>query len=247
MKPLFTPDRKKVIFFDLNGTLVRSQRAFSSCFRDVLDEFSGRWDKESEGWDKDKILSSYLRKWSDPKERHSARGNPDIRRRAALQAALKPFPIAVNDSFARRFFSRLRQLQTSQSELLPDVAETLAFLSERYKIAVISNGSKDRQAAILQKWNLHRYIPEQHLFSSQQHKRGKPNPAIFRDALARMGIRPAQAVMVGDSLKNDIYGATRVGMDAVWIHPDGGKNSQRRIGREKMITIRKFGQLRQLF
>ena len=46
----------------------------------------------------------------------------------------------------------------------------------------------------------------------------KPDPAIFRDALARTGIEvPDQVMFVGDNPEADIDGAKRFGMKAAWI------------------------------
>lgn len=44
----------------------------------------------------------------------------------------------------------------------------------------------------------------------------KPHPAIFRFALDRLGISPAQALMVGNSLAEDVAGAQQLGMAAAW-------------------------------
>lgn len=44
----------------------------------------------------------------------------------------------------------------------------------------------------------------------------KPHPAIFEWALARAGVTAAEAVMVGNSLAEDIAGAQRAGMLAAW-------------------------------
>lgn len=48
----------------------------------------------------------------------------------------------------------------------------------------------------------------------------KPDPAIFRIALARAGCEAAEAVMIGDRLDNDIAPAKAVGMRTVWL-PQG--------------------------
>ena len=44
----------------------------------------------------------------------------------------------------------------------------------------------------------------------------KPHPEIFRRALADLGVVADAAVMVGDSLRNDVAGAKRSGLRAVW-------------------------------
>ncbi len=43
----------------------------------------------------------------------------------------------------------------------------------------------------------------------------KPDPAIFRCALDRLGVSPADAAYVGDDADDDIAGATRAGLQAI--------------------------------
>jgi HAD superfamily hydrolase (TIGR01450 family) len=50
---------------------------------------------------------------------------------------------------------------------------------------------------------------------------GKPEPPLFRIALERLGIAPAQAAMVGDSVESDVGGGRRVGMRTVLYAPAG--------------------------
>lgn len=69
---------------------------------------------------------------------------------------------------------------------------------------------------------------------------GKPEPPLFRQALARLGIGPDRAVMVGDSLFSDIAGARRAGLRSIWLRPaDAAENPQP----EPDLTIRSFAQL----
>jgi putative hydrolase of the HAD superfamily len=49
----------------------------------------------------------------------------------------------------------------------------------------------------------------------------KPHPSIFETALRQANVRPADAVMVGDSLKADIEGAVAAGLHAVLIRRSG--------------------------
>jgi len=54
--------------------------------------------------------------------------------------------------------------------------------------------------------------------SSFEHGRMKPHPSIFEAALARVGAEAADAVMVGDSIRQDIEGALRAGMRAILLN-----------------------------
>lgn len=48
---------------------------------------------------------------------------------------------------------------------------------------------------------------------------GKPRPTLFRAALARLGVAPHEAAMVGDSLLADMQGAQAIGLKTIWLAP----------------------------
>jgi putative hydrolase of the HAD superfamily len=49
----------------------------------------------------------------------------------------------------------------------------------------------------------------------------KPHPSVFAAALERVGVDdPSRAVYVGDRLYDDVWGAQRAGMRAVWVRND---------------------------
>ena len=49
----------------------------------------------------------------------------------------------------------------------------------------------------------------------------KPDPAVYAHALDALGAEPADAVMVGDSLRNDVDGPLAAGLGAVWVNRTG--------------------------
>jgi putative hydrolase of the HAD superfamily len=55
----------------------------------------------------------------------------------------------------------------------------------------------------------------------------KPDPAIFRAALAALDVPPAEALYVGDLYEVDIVGARAAGMPAVLLCPEGGAPDSR--------------------
>ena len=57
--------------------------------------------------------------------------------------------------------------------------------------------------------------------SSSAHGYMKPHPSIFRAALRLLDVEPGEAVMVGDSLRQDIDGARQVGMRGVLVRRSG--------------------------
>jgi HAD superfamily hydrolase (TIGR01450 family) len=71
---------------------------------------------------------------------------------------------------------------------------------------------------------------------------GKPEPPLFRIALERLGLAPAQAAMVGDSVPSDIRGGRGVGMRTVLYAPstrsDGAES-----GNETDVVVASFAEL----
>jgi putative hydrolase of the HAD superfamily len=62
--------------------------------------------------------------------------------------------------------------------------------------------------------------------SSGSHGRVKPSPSIFRAALELLEVGAEDAVMVGDSLADDVAGARAIGiraflLDREGVHPNG--------------------------
>ncbi len=48
----------------------------------------------------------------------------------------------------------------------------------------------------------------------------KPNPHYYEEILARIGVEADEALMVGDSIENDIIPAAAAGLNTFWIHLD---------------------------
>jgi putative hydrolase of the HAD superfamily len=51
----------------------------------------------------------------------------------------------------------------------------------------------------------------------------KPDPAIFRAALDRLGAPAADAIHVGDSVEHDVAGARAAGIEAVLVARNGAR------------------------
>jgi HAD superfamily hydrolase (TIGR01662 family) len=80
--------------------------------------------------------------------------------------------------------------------------------------------------------------------SSADHGYMKPHPSIFRAVLEDLRVSPAEAVMVGDSLRHDVEGALNVGMRAVWLRR--GTNVARTFATVLDTTVPVIGSLREL-
>jgi putative hydrolase of the HAD superfamily len=252
MRRIYTPEHKKVIFFDMNRTLIDPQQTLRDSFIETLQDYTARWEQDESSNTTEHIFQTYLDQW---KKQKRAKSNATLSleqiRRKCLALAFQPLPFAIKDSFIRIFWQQTRMRQDKSPRLFPHVRETLELLAAKpYRLAIISNGSRTKQEQQIKLLHLQSLFPTEHLFSSQNEGIRKPNPHLFKQALQTMGISPAQAVMVGDSWNNDITGAANAGMDAIWLHQaaaDQKQSSQRKLGSRKVIIIRHFEQLKLLF
>lgn len=102
-------------------------------------------------------------------------------------------------------------------ELYEDVLPTLEELRRHgLKLALVSNTSRD-----LGEFVAHHRLAVDAWVSSRSLGKVKPSPVIFRAALDLLGVGPAEAIMVGDSLQDDVEGARHAGLRAVLLDRAG--------------------------
>jgi putative hydrolase of the HAD superfamily len=98
-------------------------------------------------------------------------------------------------------------------ELFEDVFPVLDELRRaELRIAVVSNGIRDLTSFVA-----HHRLDVDVIVDSRSHGRVKPHPTIFQAALTGLGVAAEDAVMVGDSLEEDVEGARALGMRAILI------------------------------
>lgn len=109
------------------------------------------------------------------------------------------------------------------TQLIPGAETVLQRLSGTHRLAVISNSMSDVPRRGIETFGLGRFFDV--IVVSRDLGIRKPDPEIFRYALARLNVHPSEALHVGDSLSQDVAGAHRSGMRAAWIDtgeaPDG--------------------------
>lgn len=110
--------------------------------------------------------------------------------------------------------------------------DLLRALYTRAVIGVVSNNLRDEQQEKLQICGMHPFVTA--LVVSGDTGISKPDPEIFRIALARVGAAADEAVMIGDAWDADIEGATRAGIRAIWFNPN---RRPRPVGRDDVDEL----------
>lgn len=108
----------------------------------------------------------------------------------------------------------------SLTELPAGYADVLGAVAARYRIGLVSNFDHGPTARrILATHGIERCFDV--VVISDELGRRKPHPAIFQEAVARLGCAPAATLFVGDSATEDVVGARQAGLSVAWINPRG--------------------------
>jgi haloacid dehalogenase superfamily, subfamily IA, variant 1 with third motif having Dx(3-4)D or Dx(3-4)E len=96
----------------------------------------------------------------------------------------------------------------------PDVLGTLSKLKDRYKLVIGSNSDHDP----LTKDLTNNHIKVHKVYSSEQLRVYKPDAEFFQKILDDLNVTPEEVIYVGDSLIDDIYGSSIIGIQSIWLN-----------------------------
>ena len=138
-------------------------------------------------------------------------------RRLRFERLLGPYGVGAAEvsAIAQAHYGRYQQLRRP----LPGARALLEALKPHYRIGIVTNNRTGEQLDKLHHLDLHPFVDA--LITSEDVGVPKPDPRIFAAALARLGARPAEAVLVGDNWTADVLGALGAGIRPVWLNRTG--------------------------
>jgi putative hydrolase of the HAD superfamily len=125
------------------------------------------------------------------------------------------------ESLSKTVTGVFRVLSTERFRLFPDVIPALESLAGRFALGVVSDAQRAFFHVELEAAGLVRFMDV--TVASGEHGFHKPDPRLFRIALDRLGLDPAEAVYVGDSADRDMCGAQAAGIRGVLLDREGRK------------------------
>jgi 2-haloacid dehalogenase len=159
----------------------------------------------------------------------------------AAELRLKRFRLLFNEidlplnppDFSQRYLENLAQA----SDLFPQAAEVMKALSDRYHIALVTNGLKEVQRPRLERSAIRPSIEK--IFISEEMGAAKPHAGFFEAVFREIGNPPkTEVLIIGDSLTSDIKGGIDYGIDTCWFNPSGKPSTM-----PVTYTIRSLSQL----
>ena len=204
----------KAVFFDLDGTLCDSDAAWSIAQKDVFQLFREHYPAISEG-----VLT---KAWGTVHQKLfqqldagkiSMANVRDSRFQCLFEELGLPTDKVVeriSDFFCSRYLTSLC--------LYEDV--TVIEQLHAYHVGIITNGAHDEHTDSQLSKVRHLGLSERirSLTISGEIGIRKPKVGIFKVACERAEVLPEEAMLVGDTIENDIVGANRAGMTSVHIN-----------------------------
>lgn len=203
----------KYVLFDLGGTLMHAsgdwefiQKRADKALSDKLLEHEIELDI--------KTFRSRLQEYYNQRDKDYQETTYHF----VLRELLKELDYAVvAESIIRSALDAMYSITQSNWELEKDTLPMLEKLkSENYRMGIFSNAGDDKDVQDLtQGFGIRPYLD--FILTSAACYYRKPHSRAFEIALARWNIEPNEAVMVGDNIEADIYGAQNAGMHTIWI------------------------------
>jgi putative hydrolase of the HAD superfamily len=160
-----------------------------------------------------------------------------LRRRPEACRALHPEKLKWMPRFLAEMY---RGISRYRLRLYPEVKNMLDELSQRYKLAALSDAQSAWARPEMRAVGIEGYF--QPIIVSGDCGYRKPDSRIFRAALDGLDALPENVLFVGNDMYRDIYGASRVGMKTVFFSSNQG--SKKVSGAEPDYIIYQFAELR---
>lgn len=198
----------KAIFFDAAGTLFHLSRSVGDYYAEVAHQLGVDLSADT-------LDSAFLYAWKRAPIR-AAIGKPrdnDDRGwwRELVELVLSRVPDVPADLDRNRFFDLAygHFAEPGAWALYPEVLAVLRELAPKFSLSVISNFDR-RLHAIMRNLEIAHFF--KHVFISSELGADKPDPEIYRRALARSGFAANETVHAGDDPERDWAGSAAAGL-----------------------------------
>jgi putative hydrolase of the HAD superfamily len=139
---------------------------------------------------------------------------PEIDIAAIFQNFLTPERKRKPTRNAIQLAQLFRSLSMCRIELFPDSLPALDAL-RGVPLGLVSDAQRFWLEPEMKRLGLDKYFPVRVV--SSDHGYRKPDSRLFHLALEQLGLRPDQAVYIGDSPYRDAYGAQQAGLTGCWV------------------------------
>ncbi len=204
----------EVVLIDADNTLFDFDRAGKYALKKALEKFKYKGDI-NRIYKRYKRINSKL--WLELEKDTITKEELMIKR---FRELFKEFKVKYPyESFNEYYLENLGKA----SFLITGAEEICAYLSKKYILVVITNGTKEVQLSRLNNSPIKKYFTE--IVISEEIGVNKPHPHIFEYTLKLLGHKNKESVIIiGDSLTSDIKGGINFEIDTCWFNKNDEEN-----------------------
>ncbi|MBT2293406.1 HAD family hydrolase [Paenibacillus albidus] len=196
----------RALLFDLDNTLMDRDHTFRSFCTQFVADFLGHAEPD----EAQALIEDIIVRDKD--------GYRDKDGFFAELSEVLPWKTPVTAAEIRSYYDKS---YFDHGALMKGAGDILKYCQKRgYILGLVTNGREEIQSGKIDRLSLRGYFKS--IVISGEAGISKPDPAIYQLALARLGFTAGQTLFIGDHPVNDIWGASRAGMDTIWLrrnHP----------------------------
>ncbi|AIQ47654.1 hydrolase [Paenibacillus sp. FSL R7-0273] len=197
---------KEALLFDLDNTLMDRDHTFRSFSTQFVKDALGHLSEE----EAQRVVEDIIVRDAD--------GYRDKNGFFAELSEVLPWQTPLSAAEIRAYYDKN---YAGHGAAMRHAAEILQYSREKgYMLGLLTNGYKELQDGKIDLLGLRGYFKT--IVISEEAGIRKPDPAIYKLALERLGASAEQTLFIGDHPVNDIWGAGKAGMDTIWLkrnHP----------------------------
>lgn len=230
----------KAIMFDLDDTLLWDHKSISEAFKSTCLKATEKYNIDPAQLEKNVRthaeqlyptydtydfvsnigIGTFEGMWGDfadeGEDFQKLRETVPVYRKEAWRRGLQDLDIE-DEELAAELAVTFPEERKQHAYLYDETLDVLDALKGKYKLLMLTNGSPHLQHTKLS------MSPElapyfDHIVISGEFGSGKPSVEIFNYALSLLEAEKSEVVMIGDNPMTDILGASRVGIDSIWIN-----------------------------
>jgi len=204
----------RALLFDLDDTIVRESSGDENLWAEMCDAFAARAGADAQALHA-AVLAARDWFWGAPAREKRGRLAMPWARRAVAEEAFRRLGLR-NLAIAHALGDAFTRTRSERMHFFPGARETLLELRARgHHLALLTNGGARFQREKIERFAL---APLFHaIFVEGELGFGKPDPRVFERALRALGAAPDDALMTGNDLRSDVFGARQAGIRAVWV------------------------------
>ena len=190
----------KVIVFDLDNTLIDRQKAFTEMLKDRIELTLPEEKKHL----KEQAIQDILM-WDD---------NGTVSRSVSFKKYCDKYEVTCMTS--EELSTYWTTISGSVVYLFEDVIEVINYLKEKYRLAILTNGSPISQRRKLESTGILDLF-ELSVVSGEVGV-DKPDSRIFDVMCDKLNVKPEDCLYIGDNYINDVLGARNAGWQAIYLN-----------------------------